>query len=234
MKKKVEKSNSIIEQFSKIKSLYFHPVKFLKSAEKELNYSSLIFFFLIIYLTYLILSIIIQFSFGQIEFNVWIVLRDIINGMLFAIISPFVVSAIIFLGIKIFKGKEGFFKVFKPIIYSFSIVTLYGILVVICYRIIPYTPLQSELISSAQNLEVIKQIYLSYYSQVGVILGSIIGFIGNIHALIFAIIGISKYQKMTKTKTVFAIIVSSLITLAIISIYLIILVLAVGLTPPIV
>jgi len=219
-KKKSEKSSSIVDQFSKLKNLYHHPIKFLKEGDNEKKYSSSVLFLLVIYLAYVVLSTLIHLSFGQTGFDPLALLKDLINGVLFVVVIPFIFSAILFIGVKLFKGKEGFFNVFKPVVYSFVILTLYSLLAVIVFRFIPYEPLPIEILSSVTDTEVVLQIYQTYYAQIGVIIGSIIGVISNLHAIIFAIMGIARYQKMTKSKATLAVIVSAGIIFALMILYM--------------
>jgi len=83
---------------------------------------------------------------------------------------------------------------------------------------LPFNNIFSTDISSLSQDQAI-QIWKDYFSQPGAIINLLINLISIIHIFVFMILGISKFQRITKSKASFAIILSAVIALAIIILY---------------
>jgi len=218
VKKKVVKkeggkaqSNSVVGFLSKLKKLYFHPNVFLKSVEGEKNYWPLLRTFLLFYIFYLFVAIIINLSFVNFQTDYLAQLILFVFSIGLTLVFIFGISGVIHLGIRIFKGKQGYFNIYKPIIYTATIFIIYTLITILVFRLIPYEAVPTEILNTTQDLETVKQIYNDFLSQTGAMVAFIISIISVIHAIIFLVMGISKFQKMTKTKVVFALILSALV-----------------------
>jgi len=212
-----KESYSIVNFFYKSKNLLFKPTKFLNSIEKETRYQPILRTFVILYLIYFILTLIIGLIFSG-SSNIYQIIISFIYAIIVSAILPFLVSGFVYLGVKIFKGKEGFFNVFKPVTYSLVILTIYGLIMLLFSLIVPFNNIFSTDISSLSQDQAI-QIWKDYFSQPGAIINLLINLISIIHIFVFMILGISKFQRITKSKASFAIILSAVIALAIIILY---------------
>lgn len=200
----------------KLKKLFYHPKSFFSEVEKEKSYSEIIFFYVKISLIAIILEFIFSLTaiiirntadLGTATSIVYLVLNSILSlGFAFAL--PFVYTAIVHLGILIFRGKQGFFNTYKPVTYAATIGIVYNLITIIIAGFV-------GIINSPdiQNLASMTPEMLwqnTGFSTLMIIYGIIMIF-SLIHMLYAGIISISKFQKMSKLKAFFSIILIPLI-----------------------
>ena len=191
------------------------PDKFLDSIEKESRYQPILRTFVILYLVYFILMFIITIAVAKDSMNIYQIIQSFLYAIIISAIIPFLASGFVYLGVRIFKGKQGFFNVFKPITYALMIFIFYMLIIFLFAVIIPFNPLTADSLSSASQ-EQAMQIWKDYISQPGAIIYLILNIASLIHVFIFSIKGISKFQKMTKSKSAFALILSAIIAFVVI------------------
>ncbi len=211
MKKQVAKSDSIAGYFSKLWKLYFYPKEFFKSVEKEEDYFPILKIFIFFYLLSFIVSISVAFFFISNDFGIYDFIFAFITAIIFSFLYPFAISGIFHIGTKIFKTKKEFFKTFKPVTYALIVGAVYTILTSI---LIIFFPIDNSILYSAQqtqDMEILKQTYIEYFSQPGAIIDVVLTAVALIHIFALSIFGISKFHKITKSKAAAAIVISSLL-----------------------
>lgn len=231
--KSPEKKNcSICNYFKKLKNLFLHQEKFLASVENEKDYRTIIRNFFAIYFVYCLIVLIIGLINNAGEFGV----VEMISGFLLGIITYFIIgivtlfacSGIIYVGILIFRGRQGFFNTFKPVTYALVIIYIYMFFSLILSLFFPVSLSSLQNIQATQDTELVIQTYKEYFSQPGAIINLIIGLISIIHAFVFAVAGLSKFQKIKKLKAGFSIILSLVLLCALIVLFGILLYFATG------
>ena len=178
-------------------SLFFEPKKFFVKANKEKDYLRPLVFYAMIFLAYYLLD----FLLGLI-FNIKLAASnlEIVAGLIFFLLNcvvvwslPFVQGAAGHMGLLVFGSKQSYFKSFKSIGYSTTV-------------IVPYLSLASVVFG-------LPSIILGfYYTSVfleALVLGIII--IGLIHTLYVLVIGTSMLHKLTKQRSLLGLLLLPLI-----------------------
>jgi len=191
-KERVSKTES--RYFSKLQQLFFHPKKFVESISQEKNYQEIMFFYVKTYLWITILTTIITAlilrsnnptSTGGMVLN-------IIVGLIFAFLTPFILATIIHLGVLIFGGRQGYFNTYKPSTYGAALGMPYGIITSILGASLMLRIGTSQITSAFTSPEYI---------------GLMIVFtIQMIHVFYFEITALAKYQKLSRMKAFLSII----------------------------
>jgi hypothetical protein len=201
-----------------LKKLFFHPKKFFDSVEKDRNYSKIMFFYVkasvIAAIVSLVCSLILlSFQNKLAGAGVFSLITSAVIGVGMAFLIPFIASFIVHIGVWIFRGKQGYFNTYKVIAYSLAIALIYGIFSTIIVSIIGITnPVSISQESLAANPALIFQ-EKGYIASIAVSL--IIFLVSLIHSLAVQVIGISRFQKMSKLRAFFAIIIIPLVLLII-------------------
>lgn len=211
-KESVEVKSEKITKFPNLKKLFFKPSEFLNSVEKESKYESILRSYIIISLVYYIFSQIYSTIFNG--FSAVNSLYALFNTVVFAIAFPFVISGIIHLAVIVFKGKEKFFNTFKPVTYALMISMIYQFIMLIIVVIIQFTsPFSVEMlnsISNSQDQAAISQAYSDFFAQPGAVtmlVSSVcLFFIMIIHMAVFIVKGLKKFQKLSRTRAILAVI----------------------------
>ena len=223
--------------FRKVRNIFFHPKQFLlgRDIEREEGYWKVLYpyvitslIYLACYFIFLLISGLIVFGNNQfvgienlsLSLFVFQMIFVVFYGIIFSFATPFVSSAIIHLGVLIFRGKEGFFNTFKPITYSGIIPLIYSIILAIVLApifiiLLPgiidgFASVLAQYPTGAIPEGAISQDLASQLAVlivVSVIAGFIIGLLSFIHMLYAAVVGISHYQKLSKVKAFFSIII---------------------------
>jgi hypothetical protein len=210
---------------ARMRNLFFHPKKFLDSIEGEKNYSKIMFFYVKITLAALIIDFILSIvtivlrnsGIAIVQLIGQTLLREILSLGL-AFISPFVLAAIVHLGVLILRGKQKYFNTYKPIAYAAAISVVYSIIANAVTWLISminsstFDPsnLTPELLFQNTGFIAAMAIY------------GIITLIGIINVFYVSTQGVSKFQKISKLRAFLAIIFIPLITLIIAIVLLII------------
>jgi len=202
--------------FSRLKFLFFHPKRFFNSipVKKESRYAKIIFFYVIIASAVILLNLIFSIINSIVTLGgqelvlslIWSVFTAFMNLGL-AFIIPFFTSAIIHLGVLIFRGKQGYFNTYKPAVYSSAIGQVYNLVIGFLFGIIFLFFLRNI---DLQDPTVLASNPLLLYIGIGYLAIFLISFI---HILYSCIIGVAKFQKMTKLRAFFSVIIIPLIIL---------------------
>ena len=220
---KVEEKNkeNLSFKIPNFKQMFLKPKEFLNSVEKQEKYQPLIRDFVILYIFWFIISLIITTLVSKIPFNSELLSSAVlgfVNGIIFAVIAPFILAGATHAILKIFKAKEGFFNTYKPVIYSLMIAIIYGFIMLIAGLIIQFTmPIDVSMLQTiitAQDQNVVIQAYKDYIGQPGAIILLFINLIAIIHIFIFSVLGLMKFQKIQKIKAIFAVLLSWIIIFA--------------------
>lgn len=191
-KKEREESKSKeyeIGYFKKIKTLLFHPSEFFESVADEKEYWPIVKFFaktyIIIIIVNIILSLLVGLKTGFTTFQSLLLISTF--EIIFAFIYPFIIAFFTHIGVWIFGGRQGFFNTFKPATYASVIGITYYFIIIVINSII--------------------DLFLSSTSQGGaiayIIFISIIVLISIIHSVFAEVIGISKFQKISRLRAFF-------------------------------
>lgn len=207
--KKSSHSNSIAGFFSKIKNIYFKPTQFLKSVEGEKQFMPILRILVLSYILYSFVASIISLISGDI--NIAGLFVNLLFALIYAVVFVFACSGIAHLGVLIFKGKQGYLNTFKPIAYALIIGIIYSFIALIFMFIVPFEAFNTEAFEALQDLEAKQQMVSDFVAQPGVMISLIISLISFVHMFVFAIKGISKFQKITKSKAGFALIISGIL-----------------------
>lgn len=214
--KKEEKNKQEVKPkfFSSLKKLFFHPKKFLDDVEKDKDYSKIMFFYvkasILAAIVSFICSLVILSSQNSLAISgVFSLLLNSIVSIGLAFLIPFIISFITHVGVWIFKGKQGYFNTYKATAYSITIVLIYGILSTI---IISITGITNPVSITQEQLTLNPELIFQETGYVAsLVISLIILLVSLIHSLAVQIMGIAKFQKMSKLKAFFAIIIMPLI-----------------------
>jgi len=207
----------MVSYLSHLKKLYFHPSKFFASVEKDKDYSKIMFFYVKMIIISSIITILssaiiltIRKSFILKEFISIIFDSAVSIGLAFLV--PFVMAGIIHLGVLIFRGKQGYYNTYKPIAYSLVVVAIYSIISTIVTSILSVIYPANQLPSMTADPSIYFQTLLQDKNFILLLaVAFTILVISFVHSLIVQIIGISKFQKISKLKAFLSIILISVI-----------------------
>lgn len=211
---------------SSLNNLFFHPKRFFKSVEGDKNYSKAMFFYVkVVIITTIInfiLTIVIlaaqkQLTIPPILYNILISIINI--GIAFLI--PFILTAITHLGVLIFRGKQKYFNTYKAVAYTPAIVLIYSLLSTIIYVIVNFIHPITLADTSQMTAEAAVQIFQDKSFLSLMVFTTVLLFASLIHSLLIQVIGISKFQKMSKLR---AFLSAVIIPLILFIVYIIILV----------
>ncbi len=206
---------------SRLKKLFYHPKMFFRDVEKEKGYSGIMFFYVVIAAFALVFKFVLSVVVGIYTLQGAALFTGIVQfflalvfgiGIAFAV--PYIVSGVAHLGVLIFRGKQGYFNTYKPVVYSSSVSQIYA--AIVAFAGIIFTLLFFKGAFDIQNIVWNAQsiVYVSLIVSIEVI--------SFIHVLCIQVIGISKYQKMSKLRAFFSSIIIPLILIIIISVILIV------------
>lgn len=209
-------------QGEKLKMLFFHPTAFFEGVAGEASYWTPLIFYAVIFLIVQVISTIISAirdwstmansaagAFAVVTFFV-ISIFSIGFAALFACGGPFITAGLSHLGVMAFKGKNGYFNTYKPTTYAYVIGTIYGLFILIANNLLKiYQPL-NIVPDITSFIDIFRMIPVSYYIVFG-----IIGLISMIHTISAEVIGISKFQSISKGKAFLAVMVPQVIMMLI-------------------
>ena len=132
---------------------------------------------------------------------------NLLSGLIFSFVTPFIFAGIIHLGVLIFGGKQGYFNTYKPSTYGAVLGMPYGII--------------TSILSAALILRVGSSQITDAYTSPEYIGLMIVFIIQIIHVFYFEIAALAKYQKMTKMKAFLALIIIPLALLVLAVIFLV-------------
>lgn len=209
--------------FNKIKKMFFKPATFFGSVEKENRYTHIINTLLIIYVVYFILFTLSDLIIGGIgasgkDYFIK-VMTGFVSIVVAAIISPFIWAGIVHVGVLVFKGKEKYLQTFKPVTYALAIGIIYSIIgVIIAFVLQLIIPVDSSMLQSLDpnviDPQAMINAYQAYYSQPVPIVLLVISVISLIHQFIFMFNGLAKFQKLSKKRAAWAIILPIIVVIA--------------------
>ena len=230
----------MVDYIKKLKDLIFHPTTFFNNVEKETEIMPILLFYAVITIilglvgTLIALPITIKAGTVIPEFTGlgigMIIFLELFVGMImiaaFAFIGPFIASAIAHVGVWMVKGKQGFFNTFKPVTYAMVIAAVYQFVSTIISTIM-------ELINptyTAITLGIAEVPSLGSIITPTFIVAIIIGIISFIHVLFVEIIGVAKFQNISRGRAFMAVfVIPLLLVIAVIIIFALIIGLFVGL-----
>ncbi|MBU3913494.1 MAG: YIP1 family protein [Nanoarchaeota archaeon] len=196
---------------SELKKLFFHPKQFFSSVDKDKDYSKIMFFYVKIAIISAILSIIVSLIVLIIQNNLTLLdsISLVINaaiGIGMAFLIPFIIAALVHLGVLIFRGRQGYYNTYKPITYSLVIAAVYGVILTAISAILSMlTPISQVDMTDPTLLLQNKNILISIAITLTILTLSFI------HSLVVQVIGVSKFQKMSKIRAFFSIILIPII-----------------------
>ncbi|HLC65390.1 MAG TPA: YIP1 family protein [Candidatus Nanoarchaeia archaeon] len=195
---------------NKLKNLFFHPNAFFKSVEKESNYWQILMFYFLFSVSLSVLGLIISLPSLQGEFrSAFFIIFTILLIIISAFISPFIIGAIIHLGVLIFGGRNGFFNTFKPITYASVIGLFYSFLSDIIFAVINiFNPVDLS------SLEANPLAIFTGAFSLSLGLSLLILLVSFVHILIVSIVGVSKFQKFSYGRAFLAVIIIPALLLA--------------------
>lgn len=208
---------------SRVKKILFQPSSFFKSVEQDTDYSKIMFFYVKMAIAAAIVSLICSLIVLSVQNNLAGagILSLIINGIIsigLAFLVPFVASFIVQIGVWIFRGKQGYYNTYKAVTYPLTIVLIYGILSTIIVSIIgialPSSLTQDQLTSNPALIFQETGFLVSLIVALGILLISLI------HTLCIQVVGVARFQKMSKLRAFFSIILIPLIIIIIVFIIL--------------
>ncbi len=192
--KPTSKINRFVEM---LKQLYLKPTEFFKQRTNEKDYLD-IFLKYIIFIAIIKGLLFIIGIYGDILEGAYVVLFSLILAILSIVLSflvPFITSGIIHIGVVLFGGKGEFIDTFKTATYSLILVGVYSFAASVLFEIIslliPIPVFSEDLSAMTPHL----------------IVSGIVLFIGLVHMIWTLVIGLNITQSMTKTKSLFAILI---------------------------
>lgn len=180
--------------FKRVKTILFHPTEFFGQVTNETKYwpplKFIIKFYLILFviqsifsvLAYLVASIKIKISSLVLSIGLGLVLSPI--GV---IIGAFIGAFVVHIGILILGGRQGFFNTFKPLTYTSIVAFSYSIILIIVNGILSLLVTLPSKGIAITNIVIIVIIFIS----------------SMIHTTIVEVIGISKFQNISKLRAFF-------------------------------
>lgn len=206
---KMEKLAPKERYFSKLNRLFFHTRNFINSIENEKDVKPILYFYVKIALFSIIISLIFSMIALSSNFTgqgLAVIIFSALLGFGFAFATPFISAGIIHLGVLIFRGKQGFFNTFKPIAYGMVINSVYMIVLGVISGIIGIVSPQPP-VTNYSEIFANKTLLFSF------LVTSLFSIVALIHVLYENILGIAKYQKMTKGKAFLSMLIIGLIIL---------------------
>lgn len=185
----------------KLSDLLFHTKSFFKRVEKEKTYWAVLKVFLILTIISLILSLLKGYNLIAEQFSALPIASAFasmgiiglsIFSILFSLLAVFIGSFLVHLGVLIFGGKKGYYNTFKPVGYGMILSAIYGVILG-AINLVLYWLFSVDLYVSVPFLMFIVSIWIL------------------IHVLYAYIIGIAKFQKITKLKAFLGIIIVPII-----------------------
>ena len=222
---KSKKSNSILNYFKSVKKMYLNSDSFFKDVEDK-SLIEVLRFFAIFYLIFFAISIIISLIGAKLGIhtgiiNFKLILGNFIGFVSISAITVFLIPAFIYLILKLLRVKKGYISSFKPLAYGFVLIKGYLIIMLIVSFILQLIfPIDLSLLSSMQTTqdpEIARTMLREFFSQtnsiITITLHLIIYLAAIIHGLIFIVKGLSKFNKISKGKSVISIILASIVLL---------------------
>ena len=202
--------------FQKTKHLFLNTSTFFNTVKvkNEKSYFQILKFFVIIYIIYQLISAVLlvpairMMSQTPAMENLGLLsILGIIFGIIFAFILPFISAILTHIGVLIVGGRQGLFNTFKPVTYALVISVVYNI----------FSSIASFFLNFIYPIDtnILQKTMFSFHDFPipHIVLGAVIGISSFIHTIYAEVIGISKFQKMSKLRAFFGVI---LIPLAII------------------
>ncbi len=204
----------MVDQIQKLKTLFLSPSSFFQTVVKESKYSPILFYFVIIYIIgeviRLIAGIPITLKVPDRALSIFMSIGGLIFSVGFAFAIPFIGAGINHLGVMIVGGKNKFFNTFKPSTYAMVISVVYGVAAAVLYLILDFiNPIDYAALEAGtmtwQNIP--------FFNIVVMIIIAVVSFI---HVLYAEVVGISKFQNMSKGKALLAVLIIPLILFVVI------------------
>lgn len=190
-------------QIEKVKNLFFKPSQFFETIIDENRYLPILMYYVIIYLISQVINI--TFSLpsmiaGLSPFET--ILSSFINllwAVAFAYAVPFIASAFNHLGVLIVGGRKGFFNTFKPITYAMVIGVIYSIILTLIMPVLNWIS-PFDVNALAEGTLALENSPTLHMAVISVILA-----IWLIHYFYAAVIGVSKFQEVSKLRAFIAV-----------------------------
>jgi hypothetical protein len=203
--------------FDKLRKLFFSPKAFFEGVAWETDYLAPLLYFVIIMVIAQFINVLLSIpSTLQQPLGVIAVIFSFFGiavGAAIGFVVPFISAGINHLGVLMFGGRKGYYNTFKPTTYAMVIGVVYGLILGIANFILsivqPFNPASSIPTSFSDFISIIPGSYIA--------VNVLIYLASMIHTICAEVIGISRFQEMSKAKAFFAVIVMMLIMLVIIA-----------------
>ncbi len=212
----------IMEHLTGLWLLMIHPSKFFKTVVKEDDIAGPLRFFVLLDALFLALIGLVSGVYSALAGAGPLTLVSqfiftILLGLVISVISVFISAILVHIGVYIFGGRQGFGKTFKPYTYS-SIIGMPYVLVGVVILFLGLAAVGPDPTTALAGG------VMTILGSVGGML--ILAFAGTIHSLAVAVIGVSRFQKISGFRAFLGIILIPLIlvilgTLLALSIFLI-------------
>ena len=194
--------------FSQLSNLFLHTGNFFNKVEKEKGYKKILFFYIIIASIVIAVNFIFSVIIALANSNSHLIIDSFISavfGVGAAFAFPFIGSAIVHVGVLVFGGKKGYFNTFKPITYASALGQIYNLIVIFIsflFFVSGFNFTNPALTSSSKLIFFALLILIIYLAWL-------------VHVIYAQIIGIAKFQKITKLRAFLSIIFIPLIIIII-------------------
>lgn len=204
---------------AKLKNLFFSTGTFFEKVKKEKAYFPILLNFVIVYsasvVAELIFSLPLISKIPTARSLLLISILGTIVSIALSFVLPFLAAGITHLGVLIMGGKEGYFNTFKPVTYAMIISAIYNIIsYIISFFLNMAYPISPSALQQAGFA--LRDIPVQH-----IFMGIVIGIASLVHVIYAEVVGISKFQKMSKPMAFFAAIIIPLV-MVIIAVLLII------------
>lgn len=193
----------------KLKNLFFSTGTFFEKVKKEKAYFQILLSFVIVYSVSAVAELAVSLPLvGKVPAARSLLLISFL-GTIFSIalsfVLPFLAAGITHLGVLIMGGKEGYFNTFKPVAYAMIISAIYNIISsIISFFLNMAYPISPSALQ--QTGFALRDIPVQH-----IFMGIVIGIVSLVHVVYAEVVGISKFQKMSKPRAFFAAIIIPLI-----------------------
>ncbi len=193
------------DYLEKYREILFDINSFFNSVKKENDYFPILMVFVVAYVVSEVFEFVLSLPMlskiqGQ-KITILMSVLGIFVGIAFSFVFPFIASGINHLGVLIVGGKNRYFNTFKPTAYSMVLSAYYTILgAVLVFIINLMHPIDYSILNSRETSS-------AFLSTPQFVAGLIVGLIGLVHLIYAEVIGIAKFQSMTKARAFVAVFV---------------------------
>ena len=196
-----------------LKNMYLHPTNFFKEKEQENSYQILLRTFVLFYIFYLLIVSIIGLILKQI--NLIQFLTNFVVGVVFSVFLIFVFSGMMHFILILTATKGSYFNTYKASIYTLIIWVFYSIILSIISIFLPFDTLGFQLfltnIAGQGYTEIIKASLTFLKDNLQSLLSIIISLVFYTHIIVFGIMALKYFQKLSKIKASVIVILTTIL-----------------------